>query len=62
VFHDFNSIYDCFCYHERLKPLTEVENKASSLINIHVIVILCIHYDLFKIIVQSHFNCLINLI
>jgi hypothetical protein len=31
--YDFNGFVYVFCYHERLKPSTKVEDKASSLIS-----------------------------
>jgi hypothetical protein len=37
--YDFNGFVYVFCYHERLKPSTKVEDEALSLIHIYIFVV-----------------------
>jgi hypothetical protein len=37
--YDFNGFVFVFCYYERLKPSTKVEDEASSLIHIYIFVV-----------------------
>ena len=44
--YDFNGFVDVFCYHERLKPSTKVEDEASSLISSLFLMFLFIQFHL----------------
>ena len=44
--YDFNGFVYVFCYHERLKPSTKIEDEASSLISSIFLMILFIQFRL----------------
>jgi hypothetical protein len=44
--YDFNGFVYVFCYHERLKPATKVEDEATSLINSLFLMFLFVQFSI----------------